>query len=209
MSREIVYLTEEEMLAGLVEVCSNNTGAALSILDKAIMLTKQGIHAKLPESKTPMLDKTIEETIWQETLKKIKANFKHELKLGRRRGQYRLRVNMIKALCRFADEPDIAFHHLVALTDIRAIQAIEILIAFGIDVNEIANGCALPRFVSKTPHRAMLDAYAHSKIHTDLYYRNVTTVLLAVTDIPGATRDMVIKALQGIAEDLQAGIFPL
>lgn len=209
MADDIELIDPEEMLAGLVEFTSGNTGAALTILDKTLELTKQAIIEEHKKSNTPLLDKTLVETAKQETLRRTKSNLDHELKLGRRRAQYRVRINMIKALCRFADEPDITFHHLVALTDERAKVALQILIDFEVDINSIANACALPRFVSKTPHLAMLEAYAHSKVHTNIYYENVTIVLLRVTEIPGATQEDIIKALNQIGRQLQAGTFPL
>jgi len=45
-----------------------------------------------------------------------------------------------------------ASHHIVALTDPRAERALRILVKWGIDFNDEANGVNLPRYKKHVPH---------------------------------------------------------
>ncbi len=66
----------------------------------------------------------------------------------------------------------------------------------------------MPRYKKYVPHDAMPDAIAHSQIHTKIYHENVFTVLMKV-DLVAVSKEDITEALKEIAEDLQAGIFPI
>ena len=55
----------------------------------------------------------------------------------------------------------------------------------------------------------MKDAYAHSIIHTDFYYANVTSILQAEAAIDGTTKEDILEALKDIAEELKSGVFAI
>ncbi|MCP4325790.1 MAG: hypothetical protein GY787_28930 [Alteromonadales bacterium] len=101
-----------------------------------------------------------------------------------------------------------AAHHIVAWDDMRASQSRLRLAAFGIDIDSAANGVFLPRFSKHVPMKSMPNAYSHSTMHTKEYYLNVE-FLLEETIAQGLGRKEIIETLQDIAEDLQAGEFPL
>lgn len=61
-------------------------------------------------------------------------------------------------------------HHLVALADPRAEKALRILLAYGIDPSNEANGVNLPRYKGYTPHPNMPNAISHAETHTNNYY---------------------------------------
>lgn len=104
--------------------------------------------------------------------------------------------------------PDyVALHHIVAWGDSRAQVALEILLKWNIDPHDVTNLVYLPRFVKHTPHFDMPNAIAHSRAHTNVYYKNVEFVLNRVSSIPGATREDILQAMRDIGQDLQAGIF--
>jgi hypothetical protein len=89
-----------------------------------------------------------------------------------------------------------AAHHIVAGGDNRAKVARAILKRAGIDINDASNGVFLPKnskFVNGT-------APAHSKIHTDKYYSELTKRLQSATD--------VLSELQNIGDEILKGIFP-
>jgi hypothetical protein len=91
-----------------------------------------------------------------------------------------------------------AAHHIVAGSDRRAALARSILQREGIDINEAANGVFLPRSsgVARPPRTT------HSRVHTDLYYREVEQRLRNAA--PGTVR----TELDRIANELLNGIFP-
>jgi hypothetical protein len=101
-----------------------------------------------------------------------------------------------------------AAHHIVAWNDVRASQSRLRLAAFGIDIDHAANGVFLPRFSKHLPMKCMPKAYSHSILHTKEYYLNVE-YLLEQTIAEGLGRKEIIETLQDIAEDLQAGEFPI
>ena len=55
----------------------------------------------------------------------------------------------------------------------------------------------------------MPEAYPHSVIHTDIYYVNVTNLLLNQVRVNETTKDDIIDVLQEIAHDLKKGRFPI
>jgi hypothetical protein len=98
----------------------------------------------------------------------------------------------------FARPPNSAAHHIVAgdSSNKYAILARDKLKAEGIDINEYANGVFLP----KSSKYVIDDAVAHSKVHTDKYYKAVYDKLQGAPDSR--------SALQEIAEELKIGKFP-
>jgi len=209
MDNELVLVEEEEMLSGLLLLTGNNMGAAHSLLDKTIKETTKAVKAAIKQSKTVSLDETLKETAKQNTLKKLGQNIEHELKLGKNRAYRKLNKNMRNSTQHPAKLDNTVAHHLVALTDPRVQEAFQILIAFNIDVNDEVNGVYLPQNKNCVPHSSMPKAVAHSQIHTTHYHVNVRNVLLNISNVPGATRGDMIKALRRIAQRLQAGIFPI
>jgi len=205
---ELELIEEEELLAGLLSLTSGNLGAAYSLLEKAKKETVKAVKAALQQAPTPLLDQAIKENAKQATLQKLDDDLDQELKRARRRAQYALNRNMRNSSRHPTKPKDMAGHHIAASVDKRAKVALEILLKFGISPNDEVNGVNLPRFVRHTPHSVMPAAIAHSLTHTNYYYDNVDAVLLRV-DVPGATRENVIKALRDIAADLRSGMFPI
>jgi len=155
-----------------------------------------------------LLDQAIKENAKQASLQKFDDNLKRELKLAKNRAQYALNRNMRNSVYHPPKPTNTAGHHISALTDKRAERALRILLAYGIDPNDEANGVNLPRYANNTPHPAMPSAISHAETHTGYYHDNVISVLVLV-DVPGATREDIIKALRDIARDLQLGTFPI
>lgn len=102
-----------------------------------------------------------------------------------------------------------AGHHIVSWYDEGAKAARQILRRFGIDIDSEENGVYLPRFKKHIPHPKMPEAYAHSEVHTEKYYLNITILLEAEANIPGATKEDIAAVLSEISEELKRGAFPL
>lgn len=183
---EVIFLTQKELLEGLLQI-TGNLGVACTLLDRVINVTEEEFKI---------------------TRQEIKDNISAEKRNARRRKRYRFNINMVKCWRRKKPDGTFVAHHIVALTDPRAEQALIILLSFGIDPNDAINGVYLPRFVKDTPHSTMPDACAHSTIHTDMYYANVV-VMLRRTNVPGATKTDIENVLQEIALSLQVGTFPI
>ena len=105
--------------------------------------------------------------------------------------------------------PNTAGHHIVSWYDEGAKAARQILKKFGIDIDSIENGIYLPRFKKPTPHPQMPEAYAHSEIHTEKYYLNITILLEAEANVPGSRKEDIAAVLAEISEELKNGTFPL
>lgn len=94
------------------------------------------------------------------------------------------------------------------MTDHRAERALRILLKWGIDFNDEANGVNLPRYKKHVPHDSMPAAIAHSQIHTEDYHENVV-FLLTEANLMAASKNDIIEVLREIATDLQMGGFPI
>jgi hypothetical protein len=70
-----------------------------------------------------------------------------------------------------------AAHHIVAFSDKRAAVARQILRKAGIDRNSAVNGVWLPRS-TKAKIATKSAAYSHSRVHTNVYYREVNRLLV-------------------------------
>jgi hypothetical protein len=95
--------------------------------------------------------------------------------------------------------PNSEAHHIVAWDDLRAAEARQILKTAGVDIDEAANGV----FLADSSENARPPARYHSEVHTDKYYREVTRRLRA------APAGKVREALQGMAQELLKGTFPI
>ncbi|WP_417921358.1 RHS repeat-associated core domain-containing protein [Christiangramia marina] len=69
-----------------------------------------------------------------------------------------------------------AAHHIVAGLDRRAALARKLLAAENIGINSVKNGVFLPK---STKYITVKDAIPHTRIHTDLYYKELTRKLLS------------------------------
>ncbi len=105
-----------------------------------------------------------------------------------------LRKNLIAAGIKEPDFPNAA-HHIVAGKAPSAEAARQILLEYGVDINDAANGVFLPTIKREA------GAY-HPSLHTDGYYRKVTEALNIAT-----SKEDVIDILADIAEQLSKGIF--
>ncbi|MBI3562547.1 MAG: AHH domain-containing protein [Gammaproteobacteria bacterium] len=184
---DVVLVEEEELLDGLLQLTNNNMGIA------------KVLFARIIQKHDWELKKTLQE---------MKDNIGPEIRKARREVQYQASENLLAFLESLRPD-DVAVHHLVAWSDPRAARALEILLKWGIDPHDVPNLIYLPRFVRHTPHSAMPQAYAHSKVHTKIGHENVAYLLRRADAAPGATRADIVKALQDIGQDLQEGIFPL
>ncbi len=124
-----------------------------------------------------------------------------------RRHYREMRRNLNKA--KIHKPKNTAAHHIVPVFDDRGAIARQILHEFGIDIDSAINGVYLPRFIKNIPHPQMKKSYAHSVVHTKMYYTNVTTLLLDESKVPGVTKEDIIEILREIAQDLHNGVFPL
>ncbi|MBI3898827.1 MAG: AHH domain-containing protein [Gammaproteobacteria bacterium] len=125
----------------------------------------------------------------------------------RRRHLRKLNSNMKKAGMR--RPPNTAAHHIASWHDIEAEQAREILRQYGIDTDDACNGVYMPRNTNFVPHPDMPAAYAHSKIHTDVYYVNLTFLLEEMAKRSETTKANMVALLQTIAKQLTEGTFPI
>lgn len=101
-----------------------------------------------------------------------------------------------------------AAHHIVSWNDQRAGKARLRLAAFGIDIDNEANGIYLPLHKAHVPLKSLPNAYAHSTIHTEKYYLNVE-FLIEESVMEGLGHRGIIDTLRDIADDLEDGQFPL
>ncbi len=184
---EVELVEQEELLDGLMTLTGHNLGLSHQLLEKVIKKTEYEV---------------------QTTLKEIADNIDREKRNARRRALYALNRNMCLSPNHPPKPKNTASHHIVALTDPRAKQALEILMKWGIGFNDEANGINLPRYKKHVPHGSMPDAIAHSQIHTEDYHENVIFLLTEVDSI-ATSRNDITEVLREIAMDLQAGAFPI
>ncbi len=182
---ELELIEQDELLDGLMTLTGHNLGLSYQLLEKVIKKTEHEV---------------------QTTLKEIASNIDREKRNARRRALYALNRNMRLSPNHPPKPKNTASHHIVALADPRAERALRILVKWGIDFNDEANGVNLPRYKKHVPHNAMPDAVAHSQTHTADYHDNVFTVL-AMVDSTATSKEDIFKVLREIATDLQFGSF--
>jgi len=188
MSVELGLIEQDELLEGLMSLTGNNLGLSCELLKKVIKKTECEI---------------------QTTLKEIADNIDVETRCARCRASYALNKNMRLSSNHSKKPKHTAGHHIVALADRRAEQALRILLKWGVDFNDEANAVYLPQFKKHVPHKSMPDAIAHSQTHTEVYHQNVVSLLVDIDKISGVIRDDILKTLREIGEDLQDGTFPI
>ena len=171
----------------------------------------QGI--KLPKSKGELLTEIISNTQRKYQAKRqgirsgpINANDAIRT-ANKRKDSEILRDNMIKAGRDLPEDTDA--HHIVPANEARlwavdyAIAARGILRAWGISINDEANGVALPKS-SKIPVETLPNAYPHKTVHTRIYYINIAEQLSEAESRPEC-----IDILRDIGKDLENGTFPI
>ena len=183
---EIVYLDEKELLEGLLIITKGRLGAAHSLLDRVFAVTQEMLQPRLKE---------------------LQSNIGRELSNAASRVTNRFKKSM--GGYSGVRPEDMDLNHIVAWGDIRAELALRILLQFGIDPHSAVNGAYMPRSRGHTPHPDMPNAYAHNRIHTKIYHRNVFFVLDRVARELGATKADIEKVLREIALSLQDGTFPI
>ncbi|BFM12684.1 hypothetical protein R50072_28370 [Simiduia litorea] len=99
-------------------------------------------------------------------------------------------------------------HHIVAKCDKRVMPAAEILMVLGIDIDDPCNGVFLPKDETSKAKGAMKGTYTHGNIHTKAYYANVNLKIVTAYE-NNADKDEVKRILIDIAEELQAGRYPV
>jgi len=184
---ELEIIDQDEMLEGLLALTGDNIGLSYALLNKVIKKTEFEVKA---------------------TLKDIADNIDKEKRSALRRIRTELNKNMRLSPNHPRKPKFTANHHIAAATDPRAEQALKILLKWGIDFNHEANGVQLPRYKKDIPHASMPNAYAHSQVHTKAYHANVVFLLVDANSTATSKED-IIKVLQEIAYDLQAGTFPI
>ena len=106
----------------------------------------------------------------------------------------KLRKNLIKAGVKEPDYPHAA-HHIVAGNSPKAEEAREILLKYGIDINDAENGVFLPTV------KEVGGAY-HPSLHTNEYYRKINSLLRRAN-----SREDALDILDMISEELLEGVF--
>lgn len=123
-----------------------------------------------------------------------------------------------KALIKGGRLPDLTnayqAHHIVAKGDLRAERAVEILQALGIDIDDPANGIFLPADKDAKQKGAIKKAYVHNKIHTKVYYANVTFHVVRQFSRNAQKSDAeqkqgMIRLLTKIGKQLEGGSYPI
>ena len=99
-------------------------------------------------------------------------------------------------------------HHIVAKGAQRSKQAVEILFALGIDIDDLDNGVFLPKDTTSKHKGAYKSAYVHENIHTKPYYANVNFQVISAFE-NGANKDEMKRLLKDIGEELQNGRYPI
>jgi len=105
-------------------------------------------------------------------------------------------------------------HHIVAKGASRAHQAIAVLEALGIDIDDPNNGVFLPASDVDKKKGVLKKAYVHNTIHTKRYYANVTfEVLTQYGENAHKSEDEqktgMKKLLNRIGEQLTSGSYPI
>lgn len=108
--------------------------------------------------------------------------------------------------------PDLKYnydaHHIVAKGAQRAKQAVEVLFALGIDIDDPENGVFLPKDEKSKKDGVHKNAYIHDTIHTKPYYANVNFQIVTAYE-NGADKEEMKRLLRDIGEELQKGRYPI
>lgn len=184
----LVLLSEEELLEGLLVITKGNLGFACSLMKQVI-------------------DKTREE--FEITLAEMSGNIDAFKRRARDAATRELKANMDASPWHGEQPEDTSPHHIGGWGDPRAEPALWILLRFKIPFNHEALGCYLPRSRACTPHPAMPNAPAHNTVHTKHGYENVAYMVDLAAQVPGATQEDILKVCREIGRRLQAGTFPI
>ncbi|WP_158538065.1 AHH domain-containing protein [Corallincola holothuriorum] len=98
--------------------------------------------------------------------------------------------------------PGVAAHAIVSGGHMEARQARKILAQWKIRIDDPDNGVFLPRNSKYMPHPELSEAPNHAKIHTEVYYVNVTRMIGAAQ-----SEEDCRVFLRVIADQLQKGRF--
>lgn len=115
-----------------------------------------------------------------------------------------LRRNMARANPITTLSPLLDAHHIVARLHYHAARSREIMFAWGIAINDAANGVFLPRN-SFIKHILGADALAHQILHTASYY---FAVQMRLGRVANDSAHAVREVLGEIKAELLAGTFP-
>jgi len=102
----------------------------------------------------------------------------------------------------------VASHHIVAVTDPRAMRARMLLFKWGIGINDADNGVRLPRWLSSEKPGRLANATVHAIVHTDVYHVTVHYRLRQVAKIHPNEDTFARVELRGMKQELVAGVFP-
>lgn len=130
------------------------------------------------------------------------------LKRLRRLHMRKLKKNMTSAGC---PQPKkyMEAHHVVAWWDDRALAARQILAQYDIDIDDESNGVWLHKSDFDDRNDDYIDSLSHSKVHTNVYYVNLTNLLQTEALVSGTTADDIRDVLRDIGEDLISGNFKI
>jgi hypothetical protein len=107
-----------------------------------------------------------------------------------------------------AKKGSLASHHIVAVTDSRALVSRMLLFKWGIGINDVDNGVRLPRWLSSEKPVSLAGATVHSIVHTDLYHATVQFRLRRVANVHPQEGTQGRLALRGMKQELSTGTFP-
>ncbi|RUL68513.1 AHH domain-containing protein [Dyella choica] len=102
----------------------------------------------------------------------------------------------------------LATHHIVAVTDPRAMRARKLLFRWGIGINDVDNGVRLPRWLSSPKPASLTGATVHAIVHTDLYHTTVHYRLKQVAVVHPTENKYARVELKGMKQELSTGVFP-
>lgn len=107
-----------------------------------------------------------------------------------------------------AKKGSLATHHIVAVTDSRALVCRMFLFKWGIGINDVDNGVRLPRWLSSEKPASLTGATVHAIVHTDLYHATVQFRLRRVANVHPNEDGPARVALRGMKQELSTGAFP-
>lgn len=192
IEKEYIEIDKEFLYEGIKSI-SNSDLEAKEILSTLIEAQQEEVEAAIEHKK-----------------KKKKTPAQIALEKERRRHMRKLKRNMRNATPnRKQPKKYMAAHHIVSWHDQRALAARQILAQYEIDINDESNGVWLPQYEKDLPHEACPEAYAHAKIHTNVYYVNVTNLLQAEARVPGTSAQDIQDVLRDIGDELVSGVFPV
>ncbi|WP_445355278.1 AHH domain-containing protein [Microbulbifer sp. EKSA008] len=192
IEKEYIEIDQETLYEGIKSI-SKSDFKAKEILATLIEAQQEEVEAAIEHKK-----------------KKRKTSAQIAIEKARRRHMRKLKRNMRNASpSRPQPKKYMAAHHIVSWHDSRALAARQILAQYGIDINDESNGVWLPQYEKDLPHKACPDAYAHAKIHTNVYYVNVTNLLQTEARIPGTSANDIRDVLRDIGDELVSGVFPV